>query len=187
MPVADVGPFFEQDPVEPFDLAVGLWPVGPGELRCDVVGFERFAPEPGSLAGTSGGVAFGEVFGRLDRSNRPSSPSSRNRSRHFVTVFASTWNFPAAASMVQPASITNRTILWRPIGVSDAFGCWVVALGIELSLRSRALSETHSFAPRAHLLEQTNDSVPPRTTYPVMTASAGSAASPPFCAAAARN
>ena len=24
-PVLDVGPFLEQDPVEPFDLAVGLW------------------------------------------------------------------------------------------------------------------------------------------------------------------
>jgi hypothetical protein len=31
VPVADVGPFFEQDSVEAFDLAVGSWPVGPSE------------------------------------------------------------------------------------------------------------------------------------------------------------
>jgi hypothetical protein len=29
-PGSDVGPFFEQDPVEPFDFAVGLRPVGAG-------------------------------------------------------------------------------------------------------------------------------------------------------------
>ena len=39
--------------------------------------------------------------GRLERSNKPSGPSARNRSRHLRTVFASTWNRSAVASIVQ--------------------------------------------------------------------------------------
>jgi len=33
---SDVGPLFEQGSVEPFDLAVGLWSIWPGELVHDV-------------------------------------------------------------------------------------------------------------------------------------------------------
>ena len=43
-----------------------------------------------------------------DRSNRPASPSARNRSRHLRTVLASTWNRSAVASIVQPCSSTQR-------------------------------------------------------------------------------
>ena len=32
-----VGPFLEQGPVEPFDLAVGLGPVGPGTVVLDLL------------------------------------------------------------------------------------------------------------------------------------------------------
>lgn len=52
MPVADVGPFFEQDPVISLDFAVGLWPVGARELRCCSEVFERGPPELGSVAGS---------------------------------------------------------------------------------------------------------------------------------------
>ena len=32
----------------------------------------------------------------------------------------------AVASIVQPRSITQATILRRPNGVNDAFGCWLL-------------------------------------------------------------
>ena len=67
------------------------------------------------------GVRFGELFGRLDRSNSPSAPSAKKRSRHLRTVFASIWNRCAVASIVQPRSMTQATILRRPFGVNDAF------------------------------------------------------------------
>jgi hypothetical protein len=52
VPVADVGPFFEQDPVISLDFAVGLRPVGARELRSGSEVFERGPPELGSVAGT---------------------------------------------------------------------------------------------------------------------------------------
>ncbi len=44
------------------------------------------------------GVRLGECFGRLERSRRPASPPTRNRSRHWRTVLPSTWNRSAVAS-----------------------------------------------------------------------------------------
>lgn len=41
-------------------------------------------------------------------------------------ILASTWNRSAVASIVHPRSSTQATILRRPRGVSDAFGCWVL-------------------------------------------------------------
>src|SRR3954452_21338574 len=45
-PVTDVCPFLEQDAVEPFDLAVGLRPVGTGPFRCHSGLGERLEPQP---------------------------------------------------------------------------------------------------------------------------------------------
>ena len=50
VPVADVGPFFEQDPVESFDFAVGLRPERSSELRGDPGVFERGSPDSRSVA-----------------------------------------------------------------------------------------------------------------------------------------
>lgn len=54
------------------------------------------------------GVRFGDRCGRDDRSNNPASPSATYLSRHFRTVFASTWNRSAACSIVQPPSNDRR-------------------------------------------------------------------------------
>src|SRR5215218_2257362 len=47
----DVGPFDEQCAVEPFDLAVGLGPVGPGPLVPHAVRGAGRGPLPGPVAG----------------------------------------------------------------------------------------------------------------------------------------
>ncbi len=52
----DVGPLFEQGAVEPLDLAVGLWPVGPAVLVEDAVLGEDLVEEPTSV----GEVVVGE-------------------------------------------------------------------------------------------------------------------------------
>ncbi len=72
-------------------------------------------------------VRFGDRCGRDDRSRSPAEPSARNRSRHLRTVFASTWNRCAVASIGQPCSTTQPTIRSRPFGVNTAFGCWLLA------------------------------------------------------------
>ena len=46
-----MGPFLEQDPVEPFDFAVGLGPVGAGAFVGDAGLVEDGPPEAGSVAG----------------------------------------------------------------------------------------------------------------------------------------
>ena len=48
---AGVGPFLEQGAVEPFDLAVGLWPVGPGSFMRDPVAGQLGSPQLGDVAG----------------------------------------------------------------------------------------------------------------------------------------
>lgn len=64
-------------------------------------------------------VAHGQDRGRLERSARPSSPSASQRSRHLRTVLASTCQRSAAASIVQPSSITARTMSRPPRGHVD--------------------------------------------------------------------
>ena len=91
-------------------------------------------------------VSFGDRCGRLERSNSPSLPSATNRSRHFRTVFASTWNRCAVASIVHPATKTHSTIRRRPSGVNGALGCLASSVQHEPSWRDVSLWKTHSLA-----------------------------------------
>jgi hypothetical protein len=64
---AGVGPLGQQGPVEPLDLAVGGWPVGPGPLVGHPLGGQQLPPGVAAVAGAvvgqdplDGDPAFGE-------------------------------------------------------------------------------------------------------------------------------
>jgi hypothetical protein len=69
---------------------------------------------------TGGGVRAGEVWGRLERSRIPTSPSARHRAAHFRAVTVETMNIFAASDGVQPSSTTNRANRARARGVKAA-------------------------------------------------------------------
>jgi hypothetical protein len=66
-------------------------------------------------------------------------PSARNRSTHLATVFGVVLNWRAAAAMLSPPSITNRTMASRPFGVRGAF-LWLFIWSLRGTLKLRNLS-----------------------------------------------
>src|ERR1700716_54715 len=78
-----------------------------------------------STAAYVAGVGWlGGERGLDERSSKPSTPSTRKRSPHLATVLDVVLNWRAAAALLNPPSITDRTMASRPFGVRGAF-LWV--------------------------------------------------------------
>jgi hypothetical protein len=76
-----------------------------------------------TAAQTAGAAWLGDECGLDERSRKPSTPSTSNRSIHLPTVFDVVLNRRAAAAFNSPQSTTARTIISRPLGVKGAFLC----------------------------------------------------------------
>jgi hypothetical protein len=87
----------------------------------------------------AGGVWLGNEWGLEERSRNPLTPSARNRSTYFATVFDVVLNWRAAAAVLNPSLITLRTMASRPLGVRGAF-LWLFIWSLRGTLKLRNLS-----------------------------------------------
>lgn len=86
------------------------------------------------------GVWFGDRCGRLERSRKPSRPSSWNRRHHLCAHCWEMFIDSAADATVQPSAIRKQSRS-RPSGVKGALACtrpsWVVVLPLNSSTLTR--------------------------------------------------
>src|SRR6202030_3465280 len=92
-----------------------------------------------TTAHVAGAVWLGNESGLEERSRKPSTPSARNRPTHLATVFGVVLYSSAAAALLNPPSITARTIDSRPFDVREAF-LWLFIWSLRRTLKLRNLS-----------------------------------------------